>query len=186
MRFLVDGMLGGLARWLRILGQDVRYDASTEDNELLRIAYEENMVLLTRDEELYQRAIARRIPSALVVGETEEKRLAQIASIFNVHLDVDMTETRCPECGSDLKVLVASAYIWTLTWLGRSVQNVGRTSRKPQRKTLSIESRQQASNYMTDSGDAPIRIAEKCIGSEAIGTAFVRRSKRQGSSLARK
>ncbi len=103
MRFLVDGMLGGLARWLRMLGQDVRYDASTGDNELLRIAYEENMVLLTRDEELYQRAIARRIPSALVVGETEEKRLAQIASIFNVHLDVDMTETRCPECGSDLK-----------------------------------------------------------------------------------
>jgi uncharacterized protein with PIN domain len=86
-----------------MLGQDVRYDASTGDNELLRIAYEENMVLLTRDEELYQRAIARRIPSALVVGETEEKRLAQIASIFNVHLDVDMTETRCPECGSDLK-----------------------------------------------------------------------------------
>src|SRR6266849_3878961 len=46
MRFLVDGMLGGLARWLRILGQDVRYDASKEDNELLRIAHEENMSCL--------------------------------------------------------------------------------------------------------------------------------------------
>src|SRR5467141_4471566 len=78
MRFLVDGMLGGLARWLRILGEDVRYDASTEDTELLRIAYEENMVLLTRDEELCQRTIAKRIPSALVLGETMEERLAQI------------------------------------------------------------------------------------------------------------
>jgi len=103
MRFLVDGMLGGLARWLRILGQDVRYDASTKDNELLRIAYEENMVLLTRDEELYQRAIARKIPSGLVLGETEEERLAQIASTFGLHLDVDMAETKCPECGSNLK-----------------------------------------------------------------------------------
>src|SRR5690348_2967790 len=73
MRFLVDGMLGGLARWLRILGQDVRYEASTEDNELLRIAYEENMVLLTRDEELYQRSLGRKIQSALVLGETEEE-----------------------------------------------------------------------------------------------------------------
>ncbi len=81
MRFLVDGMLGGLARWLRILGQDVRYDASMNDNELLRIAHEENMVLLTRDEELYERAMARKIQSALVLGETEETRLAQIASM---------------------------------------------------------------------------------------------------------
>ncbi len=103
MRFLVDGMLGGLARWLRILGQDVRYDASKEDNELLRIAHEENMVLLTRDEELYQRALARRISSALMLGETEEERLAQIASIFDLDLYVDMTETKCPECGAGLK-----------------------------------------------------------------------------------
>jgi len=39
---------------------------------------------------------------------------------------------------------------------------------------------------MTDSGGAPIRIAKRCIGSEATGIAFVRLSKRQGSSLARK
>ena len=103
MRFLVDGMLGGLAKWLRILGQDVRYDASTKDDELLRVAHEENMVLLTRDEELYQRAIARKIPSAMVLGETEEERLAQIASTFGLHLDVNMAKTKCPECGSDLK-----------------------------------------------------------------------------------
>jgi len=103
MRFLVDGMLGALARWLRILGQDVRYDASTKDNKLLRIAHEENMVLLTRDDELYRRAIARKIPTALVLGETEEERVAQIASTFGVDLDVNMAETRCPECGSGLK-----------------------------------------------------------------------------------
>jgi uncharacterized protein len=103
MRFLVDGMLGGLARWLRILGQDVRYDASAKDNDLLRIASEESMILLTRDAELYQRAIARKIASALVLGESEEERLAQIASTFGVPLDVDMAETKCPECGTNLE-----------------------------------------------------------------------------------
>lgn len=102
MRFLVDGMLGGLARWLRIIGQDVRYEASTEDDELLRIAQEESMVLLTRDEELYKRAMTKKIPSALVLGETEQERLAQIATNFSVKLDVNMIETRCPECGSRL------------------------------------------------------------------------------------
>jgi uncharacterized protein len=103
MRFLVDGMLGGLARWLRMLGQDVRYDSSAKDNDLLGIAHQENMVLLTRDEELYRRAIARKITSALVLGETEEERLAQMAEAFGVPLNVDMAETKCPECGSDLK-----------------------------------------------------------------------------------
>ena len=103
MRFLVDGMLGGLARWLRILGQEVRYDSSAKDNDLLRIAHHENMVLLTRDEELYRRAIDRKITSALVLGETEEERLAQMANIFGLLLDADMAETKCPECGSDLK-----------------------------------------------------------------------------------
>src|SRR5712664_1755750 len=99
MRFLVDGMLGGLARWLRILGQEVRYDASAKDNDLLRTAHEENMVLLTRDDELYQRAMAKKITSALVLGETEEERLAQIARIFGVDLDISMAGTKCPECG---------------------------------------------------------------------------------------
>src|SRR5690242_14061381 len=101
MRFLVDGMLGGLARWLRILGHEVRYDANAKDNDLLRVASEEKMVLLTRAEELYHRAIARRkIVSALVVGETEEERLAQMASTFGVQLEANMAETKCPECGT--------------------------------------------------------------------------------------
>ncbi len=103
MRFLVDGMLGGLARWLRMLGQDVRYDSGAMDNELLRIAKDGNMVLLTGDRELYQRALARQVVSALVLGETEEERLAQIAKTFSVSLDATMDKTKCPECGSDLR-----------------------------------------------------------------------------------
>jgi uncharacterized protein with PIN domain len=102
MRFLVDGMLGGLARWLRILGYEVRYDASEKDNDLLTIAGEENMVLLTRDEELHQRAMAKKIVSALVVGETEEERLAQMAKAFGVRLETNAAETKCPECGGNL------------------------------------------------------------------------------------
>ena len=102
MRFLVDGMLGGLAKWLRILGHEVRYDAGAKDNDLLAIAGEENMVLLTRDQELYQRAVAKKIASALVVGETEEERLAHMASSFGVRLEANMAETRCPECGASL------------------------------------------------------------------------------------
>jgi uncharacterized protein with PIN domain len=52
---------------------------------------------------LYQRALARQVVSSLVLGETEEERLAQMAKTFGVSLDVTMDKTKCPECGSDLR-----------------------------------------------------------------------------------
>ena len=48
-RFVVDGMLGSLARWQRILGYDTDYVNQRDDPELVRIARAENRVLLTRD-----------------------------------------------------------------------------------------------------------------------------------------
>ena len=103
MKFVVDGMLGGLARWLRILGHDVKYQSNATDNELLQTAQNEKMILLTRDVELAQRAKARKLSSLLVVGNTEEERLAQVARTFGISLDVSMATSRCPECGSFLK-----------------------------------------------------------------------------------
>ncbi len=102
MKFVVDGMLGGLARWLRMLGYIVDYDSRTNDDNLLRIADEENMVLLTRDEQLYERAQAKNLSSLLVLGETEGERLGQLARVMGISLVIEMAETRCPECGSRL------------------------------------------------------------------------------------
>ena len=42
-------MLGRLAKWLRLLGYDTLYFKDIEDSLLLRIAREEQRVLLTRD-----------------------------------------------------------------------------------------------------------------------------------------
>ena len=103
MRFVVDGMLGGLARWLRILGHDVKYQSNATDNELLQTTQNENMILLTSDVELAQRAKARKLPSLLVVEQKEEERLAQIARTFGISLDASMATSKCPECGSVLK-----------------------------------------------------------------------------------
>ena len=47
-RFLVDSMLGTLAKWLRILGYDTEYDACLNDNKLVRLARGEGRILLTR------------------------------------------------------------------------------------------------------------------------------------------
>jgi uncharacterized protein len=102
MRFVVDGMLGGLARWLRMLGYVTEYDSKAGDNSLLRSSETPGTVLLTRDEELYHRALAKKIRSVLVLGTTEEERLVQLARTLSISLETDMSATRCPECGAEL------------------------------------------------------------------------------------
>lgn len=49
---IADAMLGRLARWLRALGRDVRFDAAMDDDALARLARDEGRLLLTRDRRL--------------------------------------------------------------------------------------------------------------------------------------
>jgi len=102
LKFVVDGMLGGLAKWLRMLGHTVDYDTDTADNLLLEKASMNQMILLTRDEELCRRAVAKRIPCLSVRGVTEAERLAEVSKRFNISLEIDTVETKCPACGGDL------------------------------------------------------------------------------------
>jgi len=75
VKFIADGMLGKLTRWLRMLGQDVTYSAQFEDEELIVTAKKEHRVLLTRDSELYQRAVAKGVDAFCVDGRTEPEKL---------------------------------------------------------------------------------------------------------------
>ena len=86
-----------------MLGHTVIYSPHADDNGLLDIAHGQRMILLTRDEELHRRVLARNIPSVLVTGDKEEEKLAQLAMALQMPLDIDMAETKCPECGSDLR-----------------------------------------------------------------------------------
>ena len=102
MKFLANSMLGKLARWLRMLGQDAAYDVRLNDNELLEIAKKEKRVLLTKDLELYKRATARGIDVFFVEGKSESERLAEVANRYRVTLSIDMEKSNCPVCNTKL------------------------------------------------------------------------------------
>ena len=108
MRFVVDGMLGSTARWLRMLGHETDYDPNLDDETLLQRSMSENAILLTRDEELQHRASKLGMRSILVVGRTEPERLAQVAKSFAVPLTIEMSSTRCPQCGSQTREISKS------------------------------------------------------------------------------
>ena len=108
MKFLTDGMLGKLTRWLRLLGYNVKYSRSLNDEQLIEIAKKEKRILLTRDLELYRQAMVQKIDSFFVERTTEAKKLASLAKHFNLKLDFDVIVSRCPKCNSQIKPIAKS------------------------------------------------------------------------------
>ena len=100
LRFLLDGMLGKLSRWLRMLGYETIYQNDSSDNELLVAAKRDSLILLTSDEELYRTASIRGLESFLIQGCTEPERLANLAKRYNLTLKINPKDSRCPACGS--------------------------------------------------------------------------------------
>ena len=96
-KLVVDGMLGRLARWLRIMGFDTLYDAEWDDFELVRVARDEDRVLLTRDRQLAMRRGAR---SLLIEHEVLADQLKQVMSALR--LRVDRPFSRCSVCNQPL------------------------------------------------------------------------------------
>lgn len=101
MNFLLDGMLGKLTRWLRMMGHDAKYSTS-DDAELLEIGKKEYRVLLTRDFALYQQATARGADVYYVEGETEPERIAELAKRYQIPIEIDLALSRCPKCNAKL------------------------------------------------------------------------------------
>ena len=103
MKFIADGMLGKLTRWLRLLGYDVEYSNKMDDAQLIRIAKKEQRILFTRDLELYQQATAKGVDAFYLEGKTEAEKLAHLAKRFNIKLEIDMATSRCTKCNTQVK-----------------------------------------------------------------------------------
>lgn len=111
MKFVADGMLGKLSRWLRMMGHDVVYSANSSDDELMTIAKNEGRVLLTKDKELFQRCASRGIDVFFIEGITEAENLAELAYRFKFPLVINLEVSRCPKCNTPLKPVQKEAIV---------------------------------------------------------------------------
>lgn len=100
MKFAVDCMLGKLAKWLKILGFDTLFFSRIEDDELLRIAEQDERVLLTRDTGLIQRA--SHIQALFIESEDWRKQMDQVLDSFELR-EQTQPYSRCIECNQTLK-----------------------------------------------------------------------------------
>jgi uncharacterized protein with PIN domain len=90
-------MLGGLARWLRILGYDTVYEKSGIPSELYSKSLAEDRCFLTRSNKLLHedKAIVLR-------SERIEEQLAELKSTISLNLTLNLSKTRCATCNGNL------------------------------------------------------------------------------------
>ena len=102
MKFVVDCMLGKLAKWLKILGFDVVYDHKAEDRELLNIARKQARILLTRDVRLLEGA--KDIRGLFIESEKWQEQVVQVLERLNLRPQAK-PYSRCIQCNVELKNL---------------------------------------------------------------------------------
>ncbi len=102
MEFVVDSMLGDIARWLRMLGQDTLYSSKFEDWRILKIAEKEGRIIVTRDRGLFARAKKKGLKVVLVELGRVEEQIAEVALRTGMELSFDPNKTRCPYCNTRL------------------------------------------------------------------------------------
>lgn len=94
-RFIADGMLGSLAKWLRMLGYDTEYAKDLDDDSIAKLAAREGRHILTRD-----RALASQPGAMMVEGDDIDSQLRAVNNRYS--LELDEGAIRCSACNGAL------------------------------------------------------------------------------------
>ena len=103
MRFIVDSNVGRLATWLRIAGFDTLFAKDIDDNRLVRIALDEDRVLLTKDRQILKRRLVTsgRLKVILIEDDEVKAQLRQVLATLNLAGQL-RPFSLCVECNEPL------------------------------------------------------------------------------------
>ncbi|MEW6675036.1 MAG: Mut7-C RNAse domain-containing protein [Nitrospirota bacterium] len=108
-RFIADAMLGRLTRWLRLLGFDTLYFPDISDSRLLRVAREEERIILTRDTRLIK---IKGVKDYLLIKANDSfKQLLEVIEALKLTTNSFQLLSRCVKCNGLLKGLVDKSEI---------------------------------------------------------------------------
>ena len=114
-RFIVDSMLGTIAKKLRMLGYDTRYDSTIDDDRLVLIAKKENRVVITRDHLLATNAKQHDITTVEIHSDAEKEQLIEVAVAMSwKKFELDTSHARCSLCNSVLQKTPKDQIIGTI------------------------------------------------------------------------
>ena len=108
MKFLIDGMLGKLSRFLRIFGYDTIFANDLEknfnvtpipDEYLVEYAKKTDRIIITKDYNLFRSFINK---SIYLEGEGVYNYLYQLKKKLGLNFKFDILKARCSLCNSEL------------------------------------------------------------------------------------
>lgn len=103
-RFICDGMLGQLCRYLRAAGYDTLFDNNGDpDRDLLRQCHEQGRYFLTCDQLIIEHKAALGVALILPHGD-----LDQLAAIVGKHFQLDWLSRAFTRCMEDNTLLLAA------------------------------------------------------------------------------
>lgn len=108
-KFITDGMLGKLSRWLRLAGYDVVYvgdlalPPEEQDEALVSRAKAEGRMLLTCDIDLHRRARKLGTRSAFIQSGDVVEQLAELSRKIGHRIEIKPENSRCPLCNGELE-----------------------------------------------------------------------------------
>ncbi len=97
-KFIIDQNAGKLVKWLRLMGYDTIFFDGSEDSQMVKVALEENRVIITRDTHIVERRVASKGRLRIVLLKTDEPE-AQIKQVISsLKLGSRHPFSRCLEC----------------------------------------------------------------------------------------
>ncbi len=158
MKFVVDKMLGRLAKWLCILGYDCVYFRQDKKIELVYISLRGDRIILTRNTRLAKK---KNLKLLFIKSELIKDQLEQVIKHFNLRIDQSEILTRCLICNEKLKIVKKElikdkipAYVYDtqeefakclvcnkIYWKGTHWDNIIEDLQKIQKKTNSCRRR---------------------------------------------
>jgi uncharacterized protein with PIN domain len=96
MKFLVDRMLGKLAKGLRMLGYDTIYYRGEEAQQMIQLARQEDRMILTRNTKLKQKRPEDRI--IIVMEDNPSLQLVDLIQKGYISLNEETLFSRCLLC----------------------------------------------------------------------------------------
>jgi uncharacterized protein with PIN domain len=98
--FILDGMFGSLARWLRLLGYDTIFCNDWVDDDILEAIGDR--ILLTRDKQLIERAHQRKLKAFNPGSRPIYKMLRRLQAHLGITFILNPSKSRCSHCNAPL------------------------------------------------------------------------------------
>jgi uncharacterized protein with PIN domain len=105
-RFAVDTMLGRLATWLRLIGQDATYGSHLGGRSLIRHARAERRTILTRDHRVPR--LAGGLPVVFITSDDFREQLRQVIHACGLDPFAALF-TRCIACNTPVVAVLKAA-----------------------------------------------------------------------------